>query len=186
LIERRRARFERHLHLGPRLTLERLGPGDVFESLVPEDGVEDIEPEDGFESDEVLDPGESEDSDEEDEAESSDEEVEVSEVVGQDALQENVQEGPQVYRSRMSRRRERIQQAGKARPKKVNVTSSQVKKASKVAIHTDTDLTTLKPGLKFDDGEAKVYSLGEILKKGFELIPWDGMWVGCHLLSRPS
>lgn len=162
-IEGRRARFEARVQPDPGVAPEHLDP----------DG--------GYESDEVLGPGELEGSEEAGEAEGPDEEVEVSEAASRGTFS-RVQEGPQVYRSHQSKRRERAKLEGKSTPKRENVAYSRVKGASKVSVHTDTDLDTLKPGLKFNDGEAKVYTLGELLEKGFRVIRWDGMWVDDHRL----
>ena len=59
--------------------------------------------------------------------------------------------------------------------RKENLTKGRVKKASERSFWTDVEVSSLKPGLKFEDGDAKVYRLEELLARGFELLLWDGV-----------
>ena len=64
------------------------------------------------------------------------------------------------------------------------MTRGRVEKAAQHALHTQAEVHHLRPGLKFDAGELKVYTLEELQEEGFQLVPWDGMYV--HFFSSGS
>jgi len=71
--------------------------------------------------------------------------------------------------------RERSKENGVAVPRREAFAASRLKKSSAKSLHTGVDVSTLKPGLKFEDGRTQVYKLGRLKRKGFEVIEWDGV-----------
>ena len=88
------------------------------------------------------------------------------------------QEHPGTLQQSTSRQAARRRRLRKNRPpvlsKKDNLTRARIHKASKISLPTLAEVSNLKPGLKFQDGKTKVYTLGELQKKGFQVVPWDG------------
>lgn len=87
-------------------------------------------------------------------------------------------QGPHPGGSKQAERRRRLR--NKLPPplsRKDNMARGRLQKAARSSLHTQAEVHHLKPGLKFDGGEPKVYTLEELHKKGFQLVPWDGMSV---------
>ena len=78
--------------------------------------------------------------------------------------------------SRSAQRRKRKRQINPAELRSERLARGRVKKARREAVETGLKIHTLKPGLKLPDGcEKKVYSLAELLGKGFVVHRWDGL-----------
>lgn len=87
---------------------------------------------------------------------------------------QGAQEPPR--RSRQAARRQRNRQNNPPTvSRKDNLTKGRVREASKRSVQTDVTISSLRPGLKFEDGEAKVYKLDELLEAGFTLVEWGGV-----------
>jgi hypothetical protein len=81
--------------------------------------------------------------------------------------------GPSTTRQAVRRRRLR-----RERPpvlsKKDSLTRGRVQKASRLSLSTNAEVSRLKPGLKFKEGDVKVYTLEELKEEGFKVVSWDG------------
>jgi len=76
---------------------------------------------------------------------------------------------------RRKRNRERKKENGNAVPRKENLTAGRLAKSSKKSVATDIDISALKPGLKFEDGLARIYKLSSLVKRGFKVEERDGV-----------
>ena len=88
--------------------------------------------------------------------------------------QENI---PDLSLSRQARRR-RISRKQKTKPqlsRKESLARGRVAGAFRNPVQTDISISNLKPGLKLDVGDVKVYELQELKKMGFRVIEWDGV-----------
>ena len=82
---------------------------------------------------------------------------------------------PQPSTTRQAARRRRLRRERPSPlPRRENLAKGRVQKACALSLHTETQISQLKPGLKFQDGKAKVYTLKALQKRGFKVIPWDG------------
>jgi len=75
---------------------------------------------------------------------------------------------------RRRRNRERKKENGNAVPRKENLTLGRLEKSSEKSVATDVNVSTLKPGLKFEDGPTRIYKLSALVKRGFKVEKWDG------------
>jgi hypothetical protein len=89
--------------------------------------------------------------------------------------------------TRAATRRKRLRQE---RPsvlsRKENLKRGRLQKASNTSLPTQAEISRLKPGLKFKDGEAKVYTLKELFKQGFKRVPWNGTYVSVFSSSKKT